>query len=213
MKKVYAATIAGLSLMLLLLCGAGSKESVKVIGDSLIPLNRSELGIAVSAQYMSEEDRIALVGVNSNPFLHYGNVPLMVFRVSVQGNPQEIRLFYNSFALRYANGVQQPLQKNYITTYWENKLRRYSGNKTLQDWTSNKKRYARWHPGKTRYNANMYMVNTTQPIEEGEQYEGLVVFEGAPPRNGSLIFVAPVYSDKGRLLHAFEFEYVPQLGQ
>jgi len=187
---------------------AGGTNQIRVSGQPLVPLESMDPDISISASYMSPEDLIALVGESSNPFLHYQNRPLTVFRISVGDGRQAIRLFYDTFEMRHADEVQQPLSHRYIKRYWEGKLNSYSGNKTIHDWTSNRKTYSRWHPGKVTYNVNTYMVASAQPVEAGERYEGLVVFEGALPETGSVILVAPVYSDEGRPLRSYDFEYI-----
>jgi len=201
--------LSALMIALLLFSCAGSRESVKVQGQPLVPLYSTDPALSVSAAYMSPEDLIALVGENSNPFLHWGNSPLLVFSVSVKGATRDIRFFYRTFELQHAGGVRSPLPQFYITQYWDNKLGRYSSNKSIEDWTSNRKRYARWTSGKVTYNAHRYMVPEKKRIERGEGYEGLVVFEGSAPKNGRLIFTVYVYSDSGEELAALDFEYKP----
>jgi len=180
-----------------------------VKGRPLVPLNATEIVLSVSAEYLSPEDRIALVGENSNPFLHWGNIPLLVFRVSIAGVTRDIKIFYDAFEIRYADGARSPIPKFYITQYWDNKLGRYSANKSIRDWTSNRKRYSRWTSGKVAYNVRMYTVPEKKKIERGEGYEGLVLFEGPPPKRRSLILSVPLYAETGKELSRLDFEYTP----
>jgi hypothetical protein len=194
----------------LLLCScAGSRESVKIEGQPLVPLDSADVALSVSAAYMRTDDLIALVGENSNPFLQWGNSPLIVFRLSVKGASRDISLLYRSFELHHAGGVKSPLPHFYITQYWDNKLGRYSSNKSIEDWVSNRKKYARWTSGKVTYNVRRYMIPQKKRIKRGEDYEGLVVFEGSAPKSGRLILTVHVYSETGEELAALDFEYKP----
>jgi hypothetical protein len=202
--------ISMLLLAILLLFGcAGGKESVRAGGNSLAPLGSPDFEVSVSAAYMSAEDLVTLVGKTSNPFLSWGNNPLMVFDVSVGGASRDVQILYDAFELRYAGGSRSPLPHFYITQYWTNKLNRYSANKSIEDWVSNRKTYSRWSSGKVTYNVNKYMIPAKKQVKAGGEYEGLVVFEGAPPKSGNLILTVPLYSETGQPLAVLDFEYTP----
>ena len=192
---------------LLLFGCAVDRESVRVGGKPLTPLGSTDFDVSVSAAYMSPEDLITLVGETSNPFLMWGNNPLLVFNVSVGGASRDVQIIYKAFELQYAGGSRSALPHFYITQYWDNKLNRYSANKSIEDWTSNRKTYSRWSSGKVTYNVNRYMIPPKRQVKAGERYEGLVVFEGGLPKGSEVEVVLPVYSLSGDLINAFRFLY------
>jgi hypothetical protein len=201
-----------LILVLVFIGCASTREPARVAGQTLIPLSPAEADVNLTASYLSPEDLVALVGENSNPFLFFAGSPLMVFRISVGRSERDIRLFYDSFGLRHADGTRRPLPQSSITRYWDARLRKPRSS-SVNDWISNRRQFTRWSSGKITYNTNVFMVSSAQTIEADEFYEGLVVFEGSLPTRGILILEAPIFSDTGSLTHNFSFEFQPYAGR
>jgi hypothetical protein len=202
MSKKYCVSLVIFTALVFLAFGCATERSSVKSSPFADFTTLSSEGVAVSARYLSRENLRDQFGSKNNPFSIGTQV---VFELAIDST-EGIRFDPNATSLTTKGNAEKIVHKERYKSIAYAKIEGYRTSERSSGY--NPAQYKNWDYEEVWALIDEHVLFEESNIDSGADYEGFLVFLLPVPKNKTALLKVPVYTDSGKLLDDFVFEFM-----